>query len=83
VGRVVAEGQADVAKVEDIRRLFETAKPTFGRIDIVVDNVGVELPGVSVADFTEEQFDRLFAINTKGAYFTLVWPSKARRGSSR
>jgi 3-oxoacyl-[acyl-carrier protein] reductase len=68
--------QADVARVEEVRRLFETAKASFGKIDIIVANAGVELPGVSVADFTEEQFDRLFTINTKGAYFTLQLGAK-------
>lgn len=63
--------QADVSKVADLERLFETAKLEFGRIDIVVANAGIELVETPVKDFTEEQFDRLFAINTKGAYFTM------------
>ncbi|HWL84425.1 MAG TPA: SDR family oxidoreductase [Polyangiaceae bacterium] len=68
--------QADVAKVDDVRRLFETAQSTFGKIDIVVANAGVELVGVPTADFTEEQFDRLFSINTKGAFFTMQSAAK-------
>ena len=63
--------QADVANVNDIRRLFDTAQSAFGRPDIVVVNAGVELVGVPVTDFTEEQYDQLFGINTKGAYFTM------------
>lgn len=63
--------QADVAQVADIERLFATAQTTFGKIDLVVANAGVELVGVPVADFTEAQYDHLFDINTKGAFFTL------------
>jgi 3-oxoacyl-[acyl-carrier protein] reductase len=63
--------QADVAKVADIDRLFVTALDRFGRLDIVVANAGVELVGQQVVDFSEADFDRLFAINTKGAFFTL------------
>ena len=43
----------------------------FGGVDIVVANAGIEMVEVPVVDFTEEQFDRLFSINTKGSYFTM------------
>ena len=63
--------QADVAKVTDVARLFETALSAFGRIDIVVANAGLELTGLPVLDFTEDQFDRMFSVNTKGVFFTM------------
>jgi 3-oxoacyl-[acyl-carrier protein] reductase len=63
--------QADVSKVAELERLFAEAKTAFGKIDIVVANAGVEMVEVPVVDFTEEQFDRVFTINTKGSYFTL------------
>jgi 3-oxoacyl-[acyl-carrier protein] reductase len=68
--------QADVAKVADIDRLFAAALDKFGHLDIVVANAGVELVGQSVLDFTEADFDRLFGINTKGAFFTLQKAAK-------
>ena len=63
--------QADISHVADVERLFAEAKATFGKIDIVVANAGIELVETPVTDFTEEQFDRLFSINAKGSYFTL------------
>jgi 3-oxoacyl-[acyl-carrier protein] reductase len=63
--------KADVASVAEIEALFAQARQAFGRIDIVVANAGVEIVGISSLDFTEEQFDRAFAINTKGTFFTL------------
>lgn len=68
--------QADVSKVADIERLFAGALERFGHLDIVVANAGVELVDQPIADFTEEQFDRLFGINTKGAFFTLQMAAK-------
>jgi len=68
--------QADVSKVTDIERLFEEAKKAFGKIDIVVANAGIEMVETAVTQFTEEQFDRLFSINTKGAYFTMQQAAK-------
>jgi 3-oxoacyl-[acyl-carrier protein] reductase len=68
--------QADVSKTEDIRRLFETTLHHFGKVDIVVVNAGLELTGLASVDFTEEQFDRLFNTNTKGAFFTMQSAAK-------
>ncbi len=60
----------------DIERLFSASLERFGHLDIVVVNAGVELVGQSVPDFTEADFDRLFHINTKGAFFTLQQSAK-------
>jgi 3-oxoacyl-[acyl-carrier protein] reductase len=74
-GRVIAV-QADVSKVTDIERLFAEAREAFGKVDIVVANAGIELVETAVTDFTEEQFDRVFSINTKGTYFTMQQAAK-------
>jgi 3-oxoacyl-[acyl-carrier protein] reductase len=63
--------QADVSKVADIERLFAASLEKFGRLDIVVANAGVELVDHPLVDVSEADFDRLFGINTKGAFFTL------------
>jgi 3-oxoacyl-[acyl-carrier protein] reductase len=68
--------QADLAKVDDIHRLFARSMEHFGRLDIVVANAGIELVDQAIVDFTEETFDRLFGVNTKGAFFTLQAAAK-------
>lgn len=68
--------QADVSKVADIERLFAEALKEFGKIDIVVANAGIELVETPVTEFTEQQFDRVFGINTKGTYFTIQQAAK-------
>lgn len=73
--------QANMSVLPDIERLFAEAAERFGQIDIVVANAGVELIGIGFLDITEEQFDRLFAINTKGTFFTLQ--AAARRIADR
>ena len=69
-GNVIAV-QGDVSKIEDVNRLFETAINTFGKVDIVVANAGVEKVDHPVLEISEEEFDTFFGINTKGAFFTL------------
>ncbi|MGV3558716.1 SDR family oxidoreductase [Larkinella arboricola] len=83
MGANVIAVQADISKVAEIERLFEEAKGAFGKIDIVVANAGIEMVETPVTDFTEEQFDRLFAINTKGAYFTLQMAAKTVEDNGR
>lgn len=63
--------QADVSKVDEINRLFDETLDAFGKIDIVVANAGVEKVNIPVVDVTEEDFDLLFRVNTKGPYFVM------------
>lgn len=68
--------QADTTKTQEIRRLFNEAKATLGKLDIVVVNAGIEMVAIPATEFTEEQFDKVFNINTKGSYFTLQQAAK-------
>ncbi|KAF2118835.1 17-beta-hydroxysteroid dehydrogenase [Lophiotrema nucula] len=60
--------QADVSKVPQIVRLFEEAAKAFGGLDIVCSNSGVVSFG-HLSEVTEEEFDRVFSINTRGQFF--------------
>ncbi|MCW2659410.1 MAG: short-chain dehydrogenase/reductase, partial [Mycobacterium sp.] len=71
IGRDAIAVRADVTKPYEIERLFTETIDRFGKVDIVVANAGVELVDQALTEATEEQFDRLFAINSKGAFFTL------------
>ncbi|KAK8091573.1 17-beta-hydroxysteroid dehydrogenase [Apiospora hydei] len=57
--------QADVAKVPETVRLFDEAVKVWGGLDIVCSNAGV----VSFGHLEEEEFDRVFTINTRGQFF--------------
>jgi len=59
---------ADVSKIEDLRRMIDTAVSNFGRLDVMVNNAGIETR-TSVLDTTEEQYERVLAINLKSAFF--------------
>ncbi|WP_291142167.1 SDR family oxidoreductase [Flavobacterium sp. UBA7680] len=83
MGVKVIAVQADVSVVADIERLFEEAVKAFGKIDIVVANAGIEMVETPVAEFTESQFDKLFSINTKGAYFTMQQAAKKVENNGR
>ena len=62
--------QAEVRQRADIRRLFQVLLQRFGRLDIVVNNAGTFLMK-PVVDTSEEDYDSLFAVNTRGPFFAL------------
>ena len=60
--------EADASKLADLQMLIGKAVTTFGRVDIMVNNAGVETRS-SILDTTEEQYERVMAINLKSAFF--------------
>jgi glucose 1-dehydrogenase len=68
LGDKVVGVKADVSKVDDLRTLINTAVSTFGRVDIMVNNAGIETR-TSVLDTTEEQYAAVMDINLKSAFF--------------
>ena len=68
LGDRVTAVQADVSKVADLQRLVDAAVSTFGRLDIMVNNAGVETR-TSVLDTTEAQYEKVLDINLKSAFF--------------
>ena len=60
--------EADVSKVEDLQRLVDAAVKAFGRLDIMVNNAGIETR-TSVLETSEAQYDRVLSINLKSAFF--------------
>jgi glucose 1-dehydrogenase len=60
--------KADVSKVEDLERLVASAVQSFGRLDIMVNNAGMETR-TSVLDTTEQQYEKVLEVNLKSAFF--------------
>jgi NAD(P)-dependent dehydrogenase (short-subunit alcohol dehydrogenase family) len=60
--------QADLTKVENIAKLFQTTKEKFGGIDIAINTVGMVLKKPFL-ETTEAEYDTMFDINSKVAYF--------------
>ncbi len=60
--------EADVSKVAELQKLVDAAVKAFGRLDIMVNNAGIETR-TGVLDTTEQQYDRVMDINLKSAFF--------------
>jgi NAD(P)-dependent dehydrogenase (short-subunit alcohol dehydrogenase family) len=62
--------RGDVAKMDDLNRIYQTIEREVGKIDTLVANAGVYVLG-PLSAFTEEQFDHVSDINFKGAFFSV------------
>ena len=58
----------DVSKVKELQKLVDAAVSAFGRLDIMVNNAGVETR-TSVLETTEEQYESVMEIDLKSAFF--------------
>ena len=74
--------RGDVTIRKDIDEAVQLATKTFGRLDIVVNNAGWTHRNKPVLEVTEEEFDRVYAINVKSIFHMVraVVPLLSRQG---
>lgn len=60
----------DIANLADLDRLHDHLAKNYGKVDIIFANAGIG-DFVHFGQVTEEQFDRVFAVNVKGTFFTV------------
>lgn len=66
-----AESMAGNATLSaDMKSAVDNAASAYGRIDILLNNVGIVVPG-GVVDLSEEDWDRAFAVNLKSAFLSM------------
>ena len=68
LGAKAVSVHADVSNVAELQSLVDAAVKNFGRLDIMVNNAGVETR-TSVLDTTEAQYEKVLNINLKSAFF--------------
>jgi NAD(P)-dependent dehydrogenase (short-subunit alcohol dehydrogenase family) len=59
--------QTDVSSAAQVEKLIQETLSAFGRLDVLVNNAGVELPK-TITETTEAEWDRLMEINLKGVF---------------
>lgn len=62
--------KADISQNDEVRNMVDTVQKQFGRIDILVNNAGTTsfVPLEDLEGMTDEQWDRIFAVNVKGTF---------------
>lgn len=82
IGSRAIATSADVSKSADVVAMMQTAVSNFGGIDILVNNAGITHKNQSLMTVSEEEFDRIYAVNVKSIYLTTlaVVPELEKRG---
>jgi NAD(P)-dependent dehydrogenase (short-subunit alcohol dehydrogenase family) len=72
---------ADVSREAEVEAMVAACLKAYGRIDVLDNNVGIAEMG-SVVEVTEAEWDRVFAVNLKSAYFAMkhVIPVMQKQG---
>jgi len=67
MGRQAKAMKADISKREEVKRMIQETLAIFHKIDILVNNAGIIRRG-SLEDHTEEDWDKVIAVNLKGTF---------------
>ncbi len=62
--------RADVSKLADVKKLFETTVRAYGRVHVLVNNAAIYSPA-PFDKIDEQLFDRYFSLNVKGLFFSI------------
>jgi 3-oxoacyl-[acyl-carrier protein] reductase len=88
VGAVVSAGgtarsvRADLADIRDVVRLYDEAEAGGEGLDIVVNNAAVATVGL-IVDTSDDDFDRVMAVNLKGTFVSIREAAKRLRAGGR
>ncbi len=61
----------DVTRAEDITAALDATVDRFGRLDIAFNNAGIEQPVKPAHEITDDEWDRLLAVNLRGAFLAM------------
>lgn len=61
----------NVTRADDIKAALDAAVDRFGRLDIAFNNAGIEQPIKPAAEISDDECDRLVAVNLRGAFLSM------------
>lgn len=81
-GGTAISAQADVSDPKAVAKMFDSAEVSFGHVDVLVNNAGI-LKTLPLAETSDDEFDRHFAINAKGTFNTMREAAKRLQAGGR
>ena len=72
----------DVRDERSVQTLFEAVGKRFGRLDVLFNNAGVNVPGVHFEDLTYDQWSNVVAVNLTGAFLCARHAFRAMKAQS-
>jgi NAD(P)-dependent dehydrogenase (short-subunit alcohol dehydrogenase family) len=72
----------DVAQAASVQALFDTTVQTWGRVDLLFNNAGVNAPGVQLEDLTLAQWKDVVDINLTGMFLCIQQAFRVMKAQS-
>lgn len=73
---------ADVTRKDEVRNLFDQTEQRFGSVDVVVNNAGV-ITIARLEEMTEDEWDKVMTVNTKGVFLCCQEAAARMRAAGR
>ena len=70
--------KCDVTRSEDVKAALDRTVETFGRLDVAFNNAGLEQPITATNEITEDEWDRIVAINLRGVFLCIKYETGRR-----
>ena len=71
-GRALAV-KCDVTRTEDVKAALEKTIEAYGRLDFAFNNAGVEQRNAAIAEFEEEEWNRILDVNLRGVFLCMKY----------
>lgn len=65
--------KADVSKAQDIENMVRAVVDTYGKLDILFNNAGIEGDVIRTVDLSEENYDEVLDTNLKGVWLGMKY----------
>jgi NAD(P)-dependent dehydrogenase (short-subunit alcohol dehydrogenase family) len=69
--------QTDCSDANQIKALVDKAVETYGRLDGIVSNAGIGMGGFPIHEYEDEDYDKIFDLNSKAVYIGMKYAAKA------
>jgi NAD(P)-dependent dehydrogenase (short-subunit alcohol dehydrogenase family) len=81
IGAAAIAVRADVSQPADVQAMIAAAVDTFGRLDVLFNNAGIDTPHQPLYETGDDQFDQLIAVNLRGVFLGIKYAVPALRAA--
>ncbi|WP_327590081.1 SDR family oxidoreductase [Nonomuraea sp. NBC_00507] len=75
--------RADLGGKDDLQRLFAEAEARLPGLDILINNAATTAGQKPMAEVTDEDYERAFAVNTRAVFLAMQWAARTMRDGGR
>ena len=84
VGANILAVPTDVGNADQVEDLIHKAVDTFGSVDVLINNAGIDFPG-PITELTTKQWDQIISVNLSGVFYACkaVFPIMIKQATSK